>query len=57
MVFEESVKLKVTRRSHDRRNILAYEVTGKNHHKAEANCPVRAEAGNWRLDGCRDSND
>ena len=38
VVFEESVKLKVTRR----RPKLTKEVTWKNHHKAEANCPVRA---------------
>ena len=46
MVFEESVKLKVTRRRRDSRNKLAYEVTRKNHHRAEATYPVRAEAGN-----------
>ena len=45
MVFEESVKLNVTEGRRDTRNNLAFEITWKNHRKAEANCPVRAESG------------
>ena len=44
----------------DTRNKLTYEVTRKNHHKTEANCRVRAEAGKRAIrgfDGCRVSND
>ena len=50
MVFEESVKLKVTWRRQDTRNTLAHEVAWKNHHKAEADSSEtqnRAIRGLW----------